>query len=83
MDAAYNDIAQWNYTNLIPTFGGTPDNSKTYQVKTKQEAEDLFNDSEFAAAGKLQFVEMFMPKEDAPKALKLTAEASAKNNAKV
>ncbi|KAL8694165.1 MAG: hypothetical protein Q9224_003624, partial [Gallowayella concinna] len=81
-EAAYNDISEWNYTNLIPTFGGTPENSKTYQVKTKQQAEDLFNDKEFAAAGKLQFVEMFMPKDDAPKALKLTAEASAKNNAK-
>ncbi|CAL8577978.1 hypothetical protein XPA_003780 [Xanthoria parietina] len=81
-DAPYNDIAQWNYTDLIPTFGGTPDNSKTYRVKTKQEAEDLFNDGEFAAAGKLQFVELFMPKEDAPKALKLTAKASAENNAK-
>ncbi|CAO1602593.1 hypothetical protein XANCAGTX0491_006200 [Xanthoria calcicola] len=80
--AAYNDIAQWNYTDLIPTFGGTPDNSKTYRVKTKREAEDLFNDREFAAAGKLQFVELFMPKEDAPKALKLTAKASAENNAK-
>ncbi|KAL8858411.1 MAG: hypothetical protein Q9178_005092 [Gyalolechia marmorata] len=81
-EAAYNDISQWKYTDLIPTFGGTPENSKTYQVKTKQEAEDLFNDKKFAAAGKLQFVELFMPKEDAPKALKLTAEASAKNNAK-
>ncbi|KAL8915613.1 MAG: hypothetical protein Q9172_006845 [Xanthocarpia lactea] len=81
-EAAYNDISQWKYTDLIPTFGGTPENSKTYQVKTKQEAEDLFNDKEFAAGGKLQFVELFMPKEDAPKALKLTAEASAKNNAK-
>ncbi|KAL8852778.1 MAG: hypothetical protein Q9221_002408 [Calogaya cf. arnoldii] len=81
-EAAYNDIQPWKYTDLIATFGGTPKNSQTYQVKTKQEAEDLFNDKEFAKAGKLQFVEMFMPKEDAPKALKLTAEASAKNNAK-
>ncbi|KAL8996463.1 MAG: hypothetical protein Q9169_004013 [Polycauliona sp. 2 TL-2023] len=81
-EAAYNDIQPWKYTDLISTFGGTPQNSKTYQVKTKQEAEDLFNDEEFAKADKLQFVEMFMPKEDAPKALKLTAEASAKNNAK-
>ncbi|KAL8674316.1 MAG: hypothetical protein Q9168_001309 [Polycauliona sp. 1 TL-2023] len=81
-EAPYNDIQPWKYTDLIPTFGGTAQNSKTYQVKTKQEAEDLFNDKEFAKADRLQFVEMFMPKEDAPKALKLTAEASAKNNAK-
>lgn len=82
MDATYNDISQWKYTDLIPTFGGTSENSKTYQVKNKQEAEDLFNDATFAKADKLQFVELFMPKEDAPKALKLTAEASARTNAK-
>ncbi|KAL8716886.1 MAG: hypothetical protein Q9225_005820 [Loekoesia sp. 1 TL-2023] len=83
MDAAYNDISQWKFKDLIPTFGGTPQNSRTYQVKNKQEAEDLFNDKSFAQAEVLQFVELYMPKEDAPKALKLTAEASAKNNAKM
>ncbi|KAL9627262.1 MAG: hypothetical protein Q9204_006694, partial [Flavoplaca sp. TL-2023a] len=74
-EAPYNDIQPWKYADLIASFGGTSENSKVYQVKTKQEAEDLFNDKEFAKADKLQFVEMFMPKEDAPKALKLTAEA--------
>ncbi|KAL9002015.1 MAG: hypothetical protein Q9188_005032 [Gyalolechia gomerana] len=82
MDAAYNNISEWKYKDLIPAFGGTPQNSKTYQVKNKQEAEDLFNDNTFAQAGVLQFVELYMPKEDAPKALKLTAEASARTNAK-
>ncbi|KAL8988826.1 MAG: hypothetical protein Q9177_002161 [Variospora cf. flavescens] len=82
MNATYNDISQWKYTDLVPTFGGTSENSKTYQIKNKQEAEDLFNDETFAKAEKLQFVELYMPKEDAPKALKLVAEASASNNAK-
>lgn len=82
MDAAYNDISEWKYKDLISVFGGTPKNSKTYQVKNKQEAEDLFNDQTFAKAEVLQFVELYMPKEDAPKALKLTAEASARTNAK-
>ena len=82
MNASYNDISEWNYTNLVGTFGGTLENSKTHQIKNKQEAEDLLNDGGFARAEVLQFVELFMPKEDAPKALKLTAEASARNNAK-
>lgn len=82
MDATYNDIQQWKYKDLISVFGADPKKSKTYQVKTKQEAEDLFNDKEFSCAPFLQFVELYMPKEDAPKALKLTAEASAKTNAK-
>ncbi|KAL8794024.1 MAG: hypothetical protein Q9195_003430 [Heterodermia aff. obscurata] len=82
MDASYNDIQTWKYKDLVSVFGADPQKSKTYAVKTKQEAEDLFRDPEFAAAKYLQFVELYMPKEDAPKALKLTAEASAANNAK-
>ncbi|KAG7006148.1 pyruvate decarboxylase [Physcia stellaris] len=83
MDASYNDIAQWKYKELVHVFGADPKKSKTFTVKSKQEAEDLFRDEEFAAAKYLQFVELYMPKEDAPKALKLTAQASADNNAKM
>ncbi len=82
MDANYNDIQQWKFKDLVSVFGADPKKSKTYQVKTKQEAEDLFKDENFCKAPYLQFVELYMPKEDAPKALKLTAEASAKTNAK-
>lgn len=82
MDATYNDIQEWKYKDLIPVFGADPSKSKTHTVKTKQEAEDLFNDGNFSSAPYLQFVELYMPKEDAPKALKLTAEASARTNAK-
>lgn len=82
MDATYNDIQQWRYKDLIPAFGASDENSKTYQVQTKQEAEDLFTNPDFAAAKVLQLVELYMPKEDAPKALKMTAEASARTNAK-
>jgi pyruvate decarboxylase len=45
--------------------------------------EALFTDPEFNAAKSLQFVELYMLKEDAPRALVMTAEASAKVNAKV
>ncbi|MCJ1226353.1 Pyruvate decarboxylase 1 [Toensbergia leucococca] len=82
MTASYNDIQEWHYKDLVSVFGADPKHSKTFQVKTKQELHDLFNDKEFSAAPYLQFVELYMPKEDVPKALKLTAEASAKLNAK-
>lgn len=62
-------------------FGGTPDLVKTYQVKTRQELEELFGDEEFASATRLQFVELYMPKEDAPMSLRMTAKAAAKTNA--
>lgn len=82
MDASYNDIGQWKFKDLVAVFGADPKRSKTFQVKTKQEADDLFNDEDFCAAPYLQFVELYMPKKDAPRALKMTAEASAANNAR-
>ena len=54
MDATYNDVQEWQYKELVGVFGAEPDKSKTYQVKTKQEAEDLFQDKEFASAACLQ-----------------------------
>jgi pyruvate decarboxylase len=83
MDASYNDVQEWKYKDLVTAFGAKPDKYKTYQVKTRQELEALFHDEKFSSAPYLQFVELYMPKEDAPTALKITAEASAKTNAKM
>lgn len=82
MDADYNDINEWKYKDLVDVFGGKARGAKTYQVKTKAELKALVVDEAFRKAQTLQFVELYMPKEDAPRALKLTAESSAKNNAK-
>ncbi|KAL8635852.1 MAG: hypothetical protein Q9228_006698 [Teloschistes exilis] len=82
MDATYNDISTWKFKDLVSVFGGTEQNSRTWQVRTKTEAEDLFRDEGFKRAERLEFVELYMPKEDAPRALKMTAEASARVNAK-
>ena len=82
MDAVYNDVQTWKYKDLVAAFGAKEGTYKTYQVKTRDELDDLFGDKTFSSAQVLQFVEMYMPKEDAPAALKVTAEASAKNNAK-
>ena len=60
MDAKYNDIQQWRYKDLVSVFGADPKRSKTYQVKTKQEAEDLFKDENFSSAPYLQ-VGLFEP----------------------
>lgn len=54
MDATYNDVQAWKYKDLVPVFGGDAVKAKTYQVKTKEEAEKLFNDEGFAAASHLQ-----------------------------
>lgn len=80
-DSSYNDVQQWKYKDLIPAFGARPDQYATYQIRTKQELLDLFANKDFCAAKKLQLVELYMPKEDAPASLRLTAEASARRNA--
>lgn len=79
---SYNDVQTWKYKDLIPAFGAKEGSYKTYQIKTKKEVEELFADEKFSSASQLQLVELYMPKEDAPEALKSTAAASAKVNSK-
>lgn len=81
MEAGYNDIATWDFKGVVDVFGGK-DKGRTFTVKTKDELNQLLTNDEFNAAKTLQFVELYMPKEDAPRALVMTAEASAKVNAK-
>lgn len=82
MDAVYNDIQEWKYKDLPATFGAKEGTTKTFQIRTKVEVNALFKDEEFNAANVLQFVELYIPKKDAPRALMLTTEAAAKTNAK-
>ncbi|KAM3517399.1 hypothetical protein NHJ13051_009021 [Beauveria bassiana] len=80
MDAEYNDINGWNYTALVDVMGGSNTAAK-HVVKTKSELEKLLTDSTFNSADGLQFVEVIMPRDDAPSALITTAQASARTNA--
>lgn len=80
MNAEYNDISKWIYTDVPTVFGATGEQVRKFVIKTKDELEMLLNDKDFNDAAGLQFVELWMPKEDAPRALKITAEISAKNN---
>ncbi|KEF62833.1 pyruvate decarboxylase [Exophiala aquamarina CBS 119918] len=82
MDAGYNDIQNWNYKDLLPAFGAKEGNFKTYQVKTTDEVNALFQDKNFASAPYLQLVELYMPRDDAPVPLKKTAENAARLNAR-
>ena len=54
MDADYNDIQEWKYKDLMHVFGADPQKSGTFQVKSKREAENLFNDRKFCSAPHLQ-----------------------------
>ncbi|KAI1371002.1 pyruvate decarboxylase [Hypoxylon crocopeplum] len=81
MDAAYNDVATWRYKDLPAVFGASDGATKSYAVHTRGELDALLADDDFNNRAGLRFVELYMPREDAPKSLMLTAEASAKRNA--
>lgn len=78
-DKAYNDInTQWQYQNLLAFFGAT--DCKSYKVTTQDQVVALFQDKEFRKADKIQLVEVVQGKMDAPRALKVQAELTAKAN---
>ncbi|KAJ4300747.1 hypothetical protein N0V90_002835 [Kalmusia sp. IMI 367209] len=80
---SYNDVQEWKYKDLPAAFGASKEEYLTYRVETKQQVEELFLDKEFSSGDtqKLRFVELVIPWDDAPSALKSTAEAAAKRNA--
>ena len=83
MDADYNNVSRWQYTDIPTVFGASDKQVRKVVIKTKDQLEKLLTDNEFNHAGGLQFVELWMPKDDAPRALKIATEVAAKNNAKV
>jgi len=80
LHAPYNDIPDWTYTGLLSVFGPGY-KSKTYQVRTSKELQELFVDPTFNAAEVTQLVEVFMDKYDAPRAMRLAGAAVDKFNA--
>ncbi|KAJ5093050.1 Pyruvate decarboxylase [Penicillium angulare] len=78
-DASYNDIQPWDHVG-IPKVFGAQSGYKGYRIKTRDELLKLFADQSFCVSDDLQLVEVYMPRDDAPAALKLTAEAAAKRN---
>ena len=79
-EAAYNDIQQWKFKDLVAVFGADPKKSKTFQVKTKHEAEALFNDKAFASASVLQVSETFSHSANWAKQIMLTPKTSVRGD---
>ncbi|KAJ5924684.1 Pyruvate decarboxylase [Penicillium verhagenii] len=78
-DAKYNDIQTWDHVN-IPKVFGADDGYKGYRIKTRDELHKLFAEPSFNDSDSLRLVELYMPRDDAPATLKLTAEAAAARN---
>ncbi|QRV86347.1 pyruvate decarboxylase [Ceratobasidium sp. AG-Ba] len=79
----YNDIQTYNHQLLLKLLS-KPDGSqptKSYQVKTQGELDELLKDDTFNRRECIQLVELIMPRDDVPRALKVQAELTAKANA--
>jgi pyruvate decarboxylase len=69
------------YTELLRAFGGEEGvTCQSYLVNSKVELEKLLGDGSFQKADKMQLVEVTMDRFDAPRALNVQAELSAKVN---
>ncbi|ROW15628.1 hypothetical protein VPNG_02036 [Cytospora leucostoma] len=82
VDATYNDIADWRFKDVPGVFGASEKQVSTFVVKTQGELDRLLADRDFNEARGLQFVELHVPKMDAPRPLKTVTDAATKNNAK-
>ena len=76
-EATYNDIASWKFKDLLTVFGASEKQAKTFQASTKDELDSLLNNPGFIAAECLQLVELYMDRDDIPRGLKLTSEATS------
>lgn len=74
MNAAYNDVANWDYAGLVQTFAPGTD-FPTYVVRTEGELEATL--AELEAGDRGGFVELRMEPEDAPAGLKKFGPAAA------
>lgn len=81
-EAEYNDIAPWRFKDTPAAFGASGEQVATHVVRTKAELEELLRDRDFNEARNLQFVEVHVPKMDAPRPLVMVANAAAKNNSR-
>ncbi|KAK4050117.1 hypothetical protein OIV83_003688 [Microbotryomycetes sp. JL201] len=77
----YNDISSWDWQALLDLFNAKHTvTTKSYKAKTRGELETILNDKDFQKADKAQLLEVMMDRLDAPKALQVQAELSAKLN---
>ncbi|KAF2765469.1 pyruvate decarboxylase [Teratosphaeria nubilosa] len=82
MEAEYNDVQKWDYANYPKTVGATDENCTSYKISCRKDLEGLLSDPKLGSEAKLYFVEMAMPKEDAPLGVKILAAAAQQINLK-
>ncbi|KAF8964240.1 pyruvate decarboxylase THI3 [Flammula alnicola] len=78
----YNDIADWKWSSLLEALNdGGKHETESFTVNSKHELDNLLNNPSFAAASKIQLVEVIMEPLDAPQSLERQAELTGNGNA--
>ena len=77
-NAAYNDVAHWNWT-VLPAAFGAPDRTSVHRVETTVELDKALAACD-GAAGALAFVEVVLDRLDVPALLNRATEAVARQN---
>lgn len=71
-------IVDWEYINLLKTFGAKK--SSSFKVETRAECDALLSSDTFATGEEIQLVDVVMPVMDAPRALQEQAKLLEKAN---
>ena len=70
----YNNVPYWDWQGALKFMGAKEGQYKTYSIKTAGQLQDLLFDTTFQAAEVIQLVEVHMPKQDGPRALRVQIE---------
>lgn len=70
----YNNVPVWDWQGALKFMGAKEGHYKTYSIKTAGQLQDLLFDKKFQAAEVIQLVEVHMPKQDGPRALRVQIE---------
>ncbi len=93
---SYNDIQPYDHSILLDFFSRPktapqsqeeshskdpkPSNKQYYAVKTRKELDELLSDADFNVPDRIRLIEIFVPRGDAPTALRRQAEATGSAN---
>ncbi|KAK4698838.1 hypothetical protein P7C70_g7434, partial [Phenoliferia sp. Uapishka_3] len=81
MNTVYNDISRWKWQELLSFFNADNVPNRSWLAKTRAEFEQVLVNPEFAAADRIQVLEVLMDRHDGPRALVAQAKLSADLNA--
>ncbi|KAI5288329.1 hypothetical protein KEM52_001206 [Ascosphaera acerosa] len=79
----YNNVAPWNYQQMLSMFGAGPHDAASYRVETFDQLRTVLGDARVGRCERVQVLECILDKYDAPALLQSMIDASSMLNAMV